>query len=54
MGIRTTKSNVPQNVALRWNVEKAAIEFGLSTATLRKALQYGRTAPVIEPNGATE
>jgi hypothetical protein len=35
---RTTKSNIPQDAALRWNVEKAATEFGMTIATLRRAL----------------
>ena len=38
MGVRTTKSNVPQLDPLRWNIEKAATEFGLTAATLRRAL----------------
>jgi len=29
-----TRSNVPQNVLLRWNVEKAGIEFGVTTIML--------------------
>jgi hypothetical protein len=45
MGIRTTKSNVPQAEPLRWNIEKAAIEFGLTTTTLRKALNKNSAAP---------
>ena len=44
MGIRTTKSNVPQAVALRWNVEKAGVEFGLTATTLRKALNKNSAA----------
>jgi hypothetical protein len=38
---RTTKSNLP----LKWNVEKAAAEFGLSNMTLRKALNKTSAAP---------
>jgi hypothetical protein len=44
MGGRTTKSNVP-NERLRWTVERAGIEFGLSTGTLRKALNKNSAAP---------
>ena len=33
----TTKSNLPQHVPLKWNVEKGAAEFGVSNATLRRA-----------------
>jgi hypothetical protein len=33
-----TRSNVPQNVLLRWNVEKAAIEFGMTPVMLSRAL----------------
>jgi hypothetical protein len=43
MGVRS-KSNVPQ-AALRWSPERAAIEFGFSTATLRKALNKNSAAP---------
>ena len=39
-----TKSNVPK-AALRWTVERAGIEFGLSTGTLRKALGKNSAAP---------
>ena len=35
---RVSKSNLPQDVPLRWNVEKGAIEFAVSMMTLRKAL----------------
>jgi hypothetical protein len=42
---RRTKSNVPQDVPLKWNVEKAAAEFGLSIMTLRKALAKTSAAP---------
>ena len=39
-----TKSNVPK-AALRWTVERAGVEFGLSTGTLRKALGKNSAAP---------
>jgi len=42
---RTSKSNLPQDVPLKWNVEKAAQEFGLSIMTLRKALNKNSAAP---------
>ena len=42
---RTTKSNLPQDVPLKWNVEKGAQEFGLSIMTLRKALNKISAAP---------
>jgi len=42
---RTTKSNLPQDVPLKWNVEKGAAEFGVSNATLRKALAETSAAP---------
>jgi hypothetical protein len=38
-----TKTNVPQ-VALRWSVQRAGIEFGLTTNTLRKALNKNSAA----------
>ena len=34
---RSSKCNIPA-AALRWSIERAVIEFGLATATLRKAL----------------
>ena len=34
----STKSNVPQHEALKWNIAKAATEFGVSRDTLKKAL----------------
>jgi hypothetical protein len=43
--MRISKSNLPQDVPLRWNVEKAAAEFGLSIMTLRKALNKNSAAP---------
>jgi len=33
-----TKSNVPQSVVLKWNIVKAATEFGVSKDTLKKSL----------------
>jgi hypothetical protein len=42
---RVTRSNLPQNVPLRWNIEKAAIEFGLSMMTLRKSLAKNDAQP---------
>jgi hypothetical protein len=41
---RVSKSNVPA-AALRWVVERAAHEFGLSTGTLRKALNRDSAEP---------
>ena len=41
---RPSKSNVPA-AALRWSAERAGIEFGLSSTTLRKALARNSTAP---------
>jgi len=41
---RNTKSNVSE-AALRWSVERAGIEFGLTSATLRKALNKNSAAP---------
>jgi hypothetical protein len=43
MGV--TKSNLPQNVPLRWNIEKASIEFAVSMMTLRKALAKNDAEP---------
>jgi hypothetical protein len=34
----STKSNLPRHEALKWNIAKAATEFGVSRDTLRKAL----------------
>jgi hypothetical protein len=42
---RTSRSNLPQDVPLKWNVEKAATEFGLSIMTLRKSLNKSSAAP---------
>jgi hypothetical protein len=46
---RVTKSNLPQNVPLKWNVEKGAAEFGLSIMTLRKSL--AKTSAVPDQDG---
>ena len=42
---RTSRSNLPQDVPLKWNIEKGAAEFGLSIMTLRKALAKTSAAP---------
>jgi hypothetical protein len=42
---RTSRSNLPQDVPLRWNVEKAAAEFGVSIMTLRKSLNKTSASP---------
>ena len=41
---RQTKSNVPA-AALRWSVERAGIEFGLTSQTLRRSLAKASSAP---------
>jgi hypothetical protein len=41
---RTSKSNVPA-AALRWSIERAGIEFGLASQTLRKSLAKSSAAP---------
>jgi hypothetical protein len=46
---RTSRSNLPQDVPLKWNVEKAAAEFGLSIMTLRKSL--AKTSAEPDANG---
>jgi hypothetical protein len=43
--MRTTRSNVPQNEPLKWNVEKGAAEFAVSIGTLRKALAKDSATP---------
>jgi hypothetical protein len=43
--MRTTRSNVPQNEPLKWNVEKGAAEFSVSIGTLRKALAKNSAEP---------
>jgi hypothetical protein len=40
-----TRSNVPQNVLLRWNVERAGIEFGVTTVMLNRALAQISATP---------
>jgi hypothetical protein len=45
---RPTKSNVPK-AALRWSVERAGIEFGLTSQTLRKSL--AKTSATPDLNG---
>jgi hypothetical protein len=42
---RVSRSNLPQDVPLRWNVEKAAVEFAVSIMTLRKALAKNAAEP---------
>jgi hypothetical protein len=42
---RVSKSNLPQDRPLRWNIEKAATEFGLSMMTLRKSLNKTSAEP---------
>jgi len=44
LGSRTPKSNVPE-AALRWTSARAAVEFGLSTGTLRKLLNRTAAKP---------
>jgi hypothetical protein len=41
---RLTKSNVPA-AALRWSIERAGIEFGLTSQTLRKSLAKTSATP---------
>jgi hypothetical protein len=41
---RASKSNVPAE-GLKWVVERAAREFGMTTNTLRKALNRDSVAP---------
>ena len=45
---RPSKSNVPAS-ALRWSIERAGIEFGLATQTLRKAL--AKSSAIPDANG---
>src|SRR6516164_8800413 len=40
-----SKSNLPQNETLRWNIDVAGREFGLASATLRKALNKSGAIP---------
>ena len=41
---RVTKSNIPA-AALRWSVERAGIEFGLTSQTLRRSLAKASASP---------
>jgi hypothetical protein len=45
LGKTVSRSNVPQNVLLRWNVEKAGIEFGLTPIMLSRALAQISAVP---------
>ena len=40
-----TKSNLPQNEPLRWNLRKAAVEFGTTVDTLKKSLNQISAVP---------
>jgi hypothetical protein len=42
---RPTKSNVPQNQPLKWNIEVAGRELGLASQTLRKSLAKNGAQP---------
>jgi hypothetical protein len=44
-----TKSNLPQDEALKWNLAKAAIEFSTTADTLKKALNQISASP--DPDG---
>jgi hypothetical protein len=41
----TTKSNLPQNEPLKWNLRKAAVEFGTTVDTLKKSLNQVSAEP---------
>jgi hypothetical protein len=41
----TTKSNLPQNEPLKWNLRKAAVEFGTTVDTLTKSLNQTSQRP---------
>jgi hypothetical protein len=41
----STKSNLPQNELLKWNLKKAAVEFGTTVDTLKKALNQVSAEP---------
>jgi hypothetical protein len=41
----STKSNVPQNEPLRWNLRKAAVEFRSTPDTLKKSLNQTSATP---------
>ena len=40
-----SKNNLPQDVPLRWNLRKAAIEFGTTVDTLKKSLNQISAEP---------
>jgi hypothetical protein len=44
-----SKSNLPQNQVLKWNVDLASREFGLAIATLKKAL--GKISAIPDADG---
>src|SRR5215472_11958722 len=41
----STKSNVPQDVPLKWNLRKAAVEFRSTPDTLKKSLNQTSATP---------
>jgi hypothetical protein len=41
----STKSNLPQNEPLKWNLKKAAVEFGTTVDTLKKSLNQVSAEP---------
>ena len=41
----STKSNLPQNELLKWNLKKAAVEFGTTVDTLKKSLNQVSAEP---------
>jgi hypothetical protein len=41
----TTKSNLPQHEPLKWNLRKAAVEFGTTVDTLKKSLNQISAEP---------
>ena len=43
-----TKSNLPQNEPLRWNLRKAAVEFGTTVDTLKKSLNQISAEPDVD------
>ena len=44
----STKSNVPQDAPLRWNLRKAAVEFGTTVDTLKKSLNQISAEPDVD------
>ena len=50
---RPTKSNVPA-AALRWSIERAGVEFGLTSQTLRKSLAKASAIPDADGLFATK